>query len=237
MIFSTLFNKIFYQPLFNALVLLYEFVPGGDFGIAVVLLTLLIRILLYPFSLKAIESQRALAKLEPKLREIRKKFKDDKEKVAREMLELYQKEKINPFSGFFLILLQLPILFALYKVFTSCVSVKDFGQLYSFVPNPGEIKTNFLMIDLAKPDFLLSALAGVLQFFQAKKQTKIENIKKTGAGDFSHFSKILQKQMLYFFPITLFFVFLKIPSAIALYSIVSTIFSMLSTSYIQKRGN
>lgn len=230
---TDIFNKLFYQPLFNILILLYTLVPGRDFGVAVALLTLLIRILLYPFNLESIKSQRALSKLDPKLKEIKKKFKNDKERVARETLGLYQKEKINPFSGFLLILIQLPILFALYKVFNRVVFVEELNFLYSFVPNPGEIKPYFLTIDLSKPHFYLALFAGISQFFQAK----VQDIRlKTETKKFGDFSEIFQKQMLYFFPAFTFIILLKIPSAIALYLIVSTTFSILQILYVRKKG-
>ena len=229
---TDIFNKLFYQPLFNVLILLYTLVPGRDFGVAVVLLTLLIRILLYPLNLKSMKSQRALSKLDPKLKEIKKKFKNDKERTAKETLELYQKEKINPFSGFLLILIQLPILFALYKVFNRFVFVEELNLLYSFMPNPGEIKPYFLTIDLSRPHFYLALFAGICQFFQAKAQDVRLKVETKKFGDFS---KMFQKQMLYFFPAFTFIILLKIPSAIALYLIVSTIFSILQMLYIKKR--
>jgi len=226
---TIIFNQLFYQPLFNALIFIYRIVPGNDLGIAVLILTILIKILLYPLNLKGIESQKKLSDLQPKLKEIRERFKNDKEMMTKETLELYQKEKINPFSGFFLILIQLPVLFALYKVFADSIFSNDFSGLYSFVPNPGEIKPQFLMINLAKPDFILAFAAGVLQFFQAKTQTPAKqdfNI-KAKSKDFPDFSEVLNKQMLYFFPVLTFFILLKIPSAISLYLVASTGFSIL----------
>ncbi len=96
------FYLILYQPLFNGLVFLYNNVPGHDFGIAIIILTILIRVVLYPVSVKAVNSQRSLQKLQPQIQELQKKYKDDKEKQARETLALYKKEKINPFSGLLL---------------------------------------------------------------------------------------------------------------------------------------
>ena len=111
------YNTVLYQPLFNALILLYEYFPGHDFGIAIVVLTLIIRFALYPSSAQAIKSQEAMARLQPKIKELQDKYKDNKEQQAKEIMELYQKEKINPFSGCLPLLIQLPILIALYQVF------------------------------------------------------------------------------------------------------------------------
>src|SRR5688572_820076 len=111
------FNTVLYYPLFNLLVLIYNYLPGHDFGIAIIVLTIIIRFILYPVSVKALNSQKALQKLQPQIQELQKKYKDDKEKQAKETLELYRREKINPFSGLLLALIQLPILIALYNVF------------------------------------------------------------------------------------------------------------------------
>ena len=115
--FTDIFKAIFYQPLLDAIVLIYKYLPGHDFGVAVIILTVLIKFILYPLSAKGIKSQKALQDLQPKIKELQERFKDDKNRQAKEVMDLYKKEKINPFSGFLLLLVQLPILFALFKVF------------------------------------------------------------------------------------------------------------------------
>ena len=112
-----IFNITLYRPLFNLLVLFYNWLPWQDFGIAIILLTIVIRVILYPISVKALNSQLTLQKLQPKLQEIQKKYKNDKEKQAKATLDLYKKEKVNPFGWILLALIQLPILIALYSVF------------------------------------------------------------------------------------------------------------------------
>jgi YidC/Oxa1 family membrane protein insertase len=229
---TAIFNTVFYQPLFNALILIYTLIPGKDLGIAVILLTILIRILLYPLNLKSIRSQKAISGLEPKLKEIRRKFKDDQENATKAMLELYKKENINPLSEIFLLFLQLPVLIALYLVFARSVAMENFNNLYSFVPHPGEIRPFLLMVDLSKPNLLFAGLSGILQFLQARFQdVKI----KTEKNNFSDFSEVFRKQMLYFFPAFTFFILLKIPSAISLYLIVSTGISILQVLYVHKK--
>src|SRR3990167_2069470 len=145
-----IFDIFLYHPLFNFLVLIYNYLPGHDFGLAVILLTIIIRFILYPLSVKALNSQKVLQDLQPKLKEIQKKYKDDKEKQAKETLELYRTEKINPFSGLFLALVQLPILIALYQVFWHGLRPEALDHLYSFVANPGQINAMFVgLVDLA----------------------------------------------------------------------------------------
>ena len=97
--FISAFNTILYKPLFNALVVLYQYLPGKDFGVAVIVLTLIIRFILYPLMVKSIKSQKVLSELQPKIKEIQEKLKEDKEKQTKEMMALYQREKINPFGG------------------------------------------------------------------------------------------------------------------------------------------
>lgn len=116
------FNTILYQPLFNALIFLYQFLPGKDFGIAIIALTIIIRFLFYPLMAKSLKSQKIISDLQPKIQEIQQKYKNDREKQGKEMIKLYQKEKVNPFGGCLPLLVQLPILIALYRVFIGGVA-------------------------------------------------------------------------------------------------------------------
>src|SRR3989344_1352353 len=114
--FSSIWNTLLYEPLLNALAFLVSVVPGGDVGIAVIILTILVKIALFPLSQRSIRSQAAMNLLAPEL----KKIKDSgasKEEQARLTFELYKKNKTNPFSGCLLVLIQIPIIFALYYVF------------------------------------------------------------------------------------------------------------------------
>jgi YidC/Oxa1 family membrane protein insertase len=232
---NNIFNIILYRPLFNVLILLYQYLPGQDFGVAIIILTILIRILFYPLSSKAIKSQKTLQDLQPKLQEIQKKYKDDKEKQTRVLMELYQKANINPFSGCLPLLIQLPILIALYQVLRRGLAPGEMLNLYSFVPNPGEINSTFLgLVNLGEPSIILAALSAILQFFQTKMLTPaMPQADKKDA--MTYFSNIFQKQALYVFPILTFFILLRLPSAIGLYWLVSTIFSMLQQYFIVKR--
>jgi len=219
------FNTILYQPLFNALVLLYSYLPGHDFGIAVIVLTVIIRIILYPLMIKSIRSQKILSDLQPKVQEIQRKYKDDKEKQSKELMALYQKEKINPFGGCLPLLIQLPILIALYRVFWKGLQPEAMGMLYNFVPNPGAIDPTFLgFINLAAPSLIFAILAGITQFFQSKMlMTQKTNGKNDQMGQLSN---MMQKQMLYFFPIFTVFILWRLPSAIGLYWTITALFSI-----------
>lgn len=231
---ATFFNIVLYKPLFNLLVFLYNYIPGHDFGIAIVLLTIIIRFILYPLSVKATKSQKVLQKVQPLIQEIQKKYKDNKEKQAKELLEIYKREKINPLSGLFLALVQLPILIALYQVFWNGLKPETLTILYPFIANPGQLNAVFLgIIDLSKANVVLAIIAGLCQFFQTKMllpKTK-KNISSEKLPDFS---SAMQTQMTYFMPIFTFMILLGLPSALGLYWIVSGLFSIIQQYFILK---
>lgn len=220
---TNIFNSFLYQPLFNALIFLYNFIPGHNFGLAIIVLTIIIRLVLYPLMAQSIKSQKILNELQPKIQAIQKQHAKDKEKQTKAMMELYQKEKFNPFGGCLPLLIQLPILFALYRVFLYGFHPE---HLYSFVANPGNINQIFLSIDLASPNLILAVLAGVLQLIQsrmimpmsAKQQNKDQMAQITGA---------MQKQMVYFMPLFTVFILFRLPSAIGLYWVATTVFSIV----------
>lgn len=227
------FNVLLYYPLFNALVLIYNFLPNRDFGLAIIILTLAIRALLYPITAKAVSSQNALQKLQPLMKEIQKKHKNDKEKQAREMMELYRKEKINPFGGLFLTLIQLPILIALYNVFWKGFKTDSFGILYGFVANPGQINASFLgFADLSQPNIFFAVVAGIIQFFQTKMLLPTQSADRNGEKDIS---SLMQKQMVYFFPILTIVILFRLPSALGLYWIASGAFSIIQQYLILQK--
>lgn len=226
-LFIDTFHTILYRPLFNILVLLYEYLPGHDFGIAVIVLTVLIKFLFYPLGMKAIKSQKALSELQPKIKEIQEKYKKDKERQTKETMRLYQTEKINPFSGCLPLLIQFPVLIALFYVFRTFqggLSPAELGVLYPFVSYP-EINTKFLgIIDLVKPSIFLALFAGIAQFFQTKMNIPET---KTSKGQALDFASMMQKQMKYFFPIFTVVILFKLPSAIGLYWLVTTLFTII----------
>lgn len=229
------FNLILYQPLFNALVLFYIYLPGQDFGLAVIILTILVKLIFYPLGVKAIHSQRALAELQPKIKQVQEQFKNNKEKQVRAIMDLYKEKKISPFSGFLPLLLQLPILIGLYRVFWNGFDEDRLGFLYSFVPNPGPIDTTFLgIMDLAQASVILAVLTGITQFIQTKMLTAAP-VKATAKTKQSDFSQMMQKQMLYFFPIFTVFILWRLPAAIALYWLTTTLFTILQQYVILNR--
>ncbi len=220
-----LFNIILYQPLLNILVLFYKYCH--DFGIAILVLTILIKILLSPLTLKTLKAQKALQQLQPKLKEIQRKYKNDLEGQKRAMIELYQKEKINPFSGCFPMLLQLPILIALYQLFRKGLGPDQFSLLYNFILPPENISLTFLgIINLAQPSLFLAVLAGIVQFIQTRSSLAgQDNFQKDPKS--LKTSQLMQKQLSYFFPIFTVLILLRLPAAVALYWLTVSAISII----------
>jgi len=165
----TIFNEVLYRPLFNGLVFLYNNLPFHDFGLVIILLTVIIRLILYPLNQKAIKSQKALSTLQPKIKEIQQKFKGDRTKQSQALMDLYRTNNINPASGCLPLLIQLPILIALYQVFWNGLDPERLNTLYSFISRPEMINPMFLgLVDLSKSNYLMAILAGALTFVQTK---------------------------------------------------------------------
>jgi YidC/Oxa1 family membrane protein insertase len=226
-IFINAFNLILYQPLFNALMFFYQVLPGKDFGVAVIVLTLIIRIILYPLTLKSVKIQKKISELQPKIQEVQQKYKKDKEKQAKEVMSLYQKEKVNPFGGCLPLLLQFPILIALFWVFRKGLDPGEMGLLYSFIPIPEFIDPSFLgLINLAETSLILAILAGISQFFQVKMITPKNKKQTIGDSQVAQISNMMQKQMIYFFPVFTVFILWHLPAAIGLYWLTTALFSI-----------
>lgn len=225
---SYLFNEIFYKPLFNGLIFLYNIVPNHDMGVSIIILTIFIRLVLWPLTSKGIRSQKALAAIQPKIEELKKKFKDNKEAQAKALMALYSENKINPLAGILPLLIQIPIIFALWRVFLNSADY-DFSLLYSFVDAPDAIQTVFLgLFDLTKRSVLLAVIAGALQYFQTKMiMPSFAKATEGKPADTVNFSQIMSKQMLYFGPIISVVIFWTLPAALPLYWIIVTLATML----------
>ena len=151
--FSTLFHTILYQPIFNIFVGLYNIIPGHDTGIVILAVTILVRLLLYPLTSSSIKAQKSMQDLQPKLAEIKKQHAGDTQKQTQATMELYKNNKVNPFASCLPLLIQLPILIALYMVMRDgLVSATDLSKsLYPFIPNPGQLNSiSFGFLNLSK---------------------------------------------------------------------------------------
>lgn len=235
----TFFNIILFRPIFNILILLYEAVPGRDFGVAIVVLTVIIRFIFSPLSIKVLRSQRELTKLQPEIKEINKKFKDDKQAAAKATMDLYKAHKVNPFSGCLPLLIQIPILLALYSAFRSGLNPAGVSGLYPFVANPGAINGSFLgFVNLTAHNPVMAVLAGALQWIQSRLAAKnMIHPSQMSADKNSQdiTASVMNKQMLYFLPIMIIIIAWSLPAGLVIYWVATTIYSIFEQIYINKK--
>jgi len=235
-IFLTIYYALLYQPMLNFLVLIY--VLTNNFGIAVILLTVLIKWLTNPLNKKAIESQKAMTEIQPRIKEIQKKYKDTPEKQAQEMIALYKEKNFNPFSSIFLLFIQIPIIIALFQIFKGGIVI-DPQFMYSFVHLPEMINPYFLGIDLSQPNIVLAVLAAIAQYFQAKTSfAKQKTEKEEGPKDkTTQITEMMQKQMIFILPIVTLFVLFTLPSALGVYWLITTAMTVYQQKKILKESN
>lgn len=243
---SSLFTTIFLQPILNLLVFLYNIVPGHDFGIAIILLTIIVKVILYPFTVKQIRQQKAMQDLQPKILEIQTKFKDRKEEQARELMALYAREKVSPISSCLPLLIQLPIFIALYRALTFALHSTSLTLLYSFVPNPQFIDTHFLgFLDLSHPNYVLAIAAALVQFVQTRQIMKPPGAAITlppaeiagapGVKD-ETMTTMMNKQMMYLMPIMTAVIGFSLPGGLTLYWLVMSLLTVLQQWWLLKHA-
>lgn len=226
----SIFNEIFFKPLFNLTVFLYNILPGNDFGLAIVVLTLIIKLVFFPLTSKSIRSQKKLSELNPKIQQIKEKYKNDPKAQSEATLALYRENGVNPIAGCLPLLIQIPILFGLYQAFIAGLKPESLNFLYGFVENPGVInKMSFGFIDMASNMPILAIIAGGLQFIQARKSAG----QNQGSGSMKEM-KALNAQMLYFFPIMVIVIGWNLPAGLVIYWLATTLFSIAEQVYVQK---
>ncbi len=232
----TFFYSAFYDPIYNALVALTALIPGSDVGIAVILLTVAIRLILLPFSLSAARTQIAMRDLEPKIKDLKEKYKGNKEKEALETLALYRAEKVNPFASILMVFIQIPVLFALYWVFFyEPFSVINTARLYGLTPVPDTISLEFLgLISMMGKSIVLAILAGITQFVQAHMALSGTMKPSMLGGMQADFQKVMSLQLKYVFPFIIAIISYTTTSAIALYFITTNIAGALQEWYVRR---
>ena len=227
-----LLYTLIYQPLFNLLIFFYNLVPFADLGIAVVLLTVFIKLVLYPLGIKAARSQKEMESIQPEVKKLQEKYKDDREKQSREIMALYKKKGVNPFSGMLPLLIQLPILISLFQIFRRGLESEELKHLYNFVSSPETINYEFLgVVDLSSPNTVLAVLAAGGQYLQMKTISSKKN-----DGEKQDTAKAIQSQMIYFLPGFTFVILLSLPSVVGLYWIITVAFSIFQQYIIRKEN-
>ncbi len=234
-----IFNTYLFQPIFNLLIFLYNVIPGADVGFSIIALTVIIKLALWPLMSSSLKSQKAMQTLQPKLDALKVEHGDNKEALSKAMMTLYQEEKVNPLASCLPILIQLPVLIALYQVLLHGFDGSTLNQLYSFIHNPGHINTIFLgIIDLGKANIFLAVLAGALQFVQTRmlmQQQPPKQVKGTeGAKDESMLAS-MNKSMMIFMPIVTIVIGIKLPGGLTLYWVTVTAFSIAQQWWVFKQ--
>lgn len=242
---ASIFTTVLLQPMLNLLVWLYDTIPGHDIGLAIISLTIIIKVLLYPLTMKQIQQQRALQNVQPKIDEIRKRLKDNKEEQGKELMALYAKEKVNPAASCLPLLVQLPVFIALYQALRVGLNSQSLNLLYPFVPNPQHIDQMFLgLVDLAKPSYVLAIGAALVQFWQTRQilkppaatvtQPPPEVAGSPGAKDES-MAATMNKQMAYTMPIVTAVIGFSIPGGLSLYWLVMSLLTVAQQAWFMKK--
>jgi YidC/Oxa1 family membrane protein insertase len=216
------FFTVFYQPIFNLLVFLYNTIAFQDIGLAILFITLIVRLILYPLSKKAIKSQRDLQTIQPELEEIKEKYKDNKEKMGPEIMALYKEKKINPFGSCLPLLVQLPFLIAIYQVFFNELkdgAILNTQALYPFIVNPGSLDTiAFGFFNFTEKSLPLALLAGLAQFWQGKMMMTKSKSNNPAAA--------ITNQMMYMMPVVTVLIGASFPAGLTFYWLLTTLFSV-----------
>lgn len=220
---GSLYNTLLFQPLLNLLVLLYNYL-WNDIGIAIIILTIVIRLILYPSFKHQLESQQKLAALQPKLKEIKEKHKDNPQEQSKALMEFYRLNKINPLGSCLPLIVQLVILLALFRVFQVGLNGAVGEHLYAFVANPGKISPLFLgFLDMTRPNIILALITGALQYWQSRQLSAMQ----TAPKDPSDMASAMSRQMVYILPVITVIFGAQLPAGLTIYWLVTTAFAIL----------
>lgn len=234
-----LYETLLYQPIYNILIGLYNLVPYKDIGIAIIILTILVKVVLHPLTKKSLEGQKSLQELQPKLDELKEEHGDNKEALAQAMMNLYREHKVNPLSSCLPLLIQFPFIIAVYQVFRTGLESSTFELLYPFVSQPESLNIMFLgFMDLSKPALILAVLAAIGQFFQTRmllrKQPPKKLRKKEGAKD-ENMMAAMNKNMSFIMPAITLVIGMSLPAGLTLYWFITTFATILQQHLIYKQ--
>ncbi|MEO6077421.1 MAG: YidC/Oxa1 family membrane protein insertase [Candidatus Andersenbacteria bacterium] len=237
-ILSFLYTEALFRPLLNLLIGITNTLPGHAVGWAIIVVTIIVRLILLPSFLhqaRAMQkNQEKMKGIQAQLDEVKKKHKNDKAKHSEETMRIYKEAGVNPASGCLPLIIQLPILLALYRVFFSGLSPSAYHYLYSFVAQPTLLSFAFLGINLNSPSLLLGVIAGALQFIQMKFLAPQTPTQPGSNEETAAMMASMQKNMMYIFPAMTIFIALRLPAALALYWAVSTLFGILQQVIVRR---
>jgi len=230
-----LYHEFIFYPLYNAFIFLIGTFPFLDAGLAIIVFTIIVRLLLYPLASKSVRTQAIMRTMNPEIEALKEKYKDDKEKQAKETMALYKKYNLNPFASILLIFIQLPILIGLYRVFlASGLPHVNASILYPFVSASVSINMIFLgIIDITAKNYILAFCAGITQYFQAKLMVPPPSKgPKKSTPDFAYH---MSMQMKYVLPIVIFFIAYTTKGAVAIYLTVSNLFMIGQELFMRRK--
>lgn len=241
-IFSFIYTEVLFRPLFNLLVGITTVVPGHNIGLGIIGVTLAVRLILLPSFLHQARAMQAnqskMQQVKKELDRIKKQYKNDQAKQAEETMRIYKEAGINPAQGCLPLIIQLPILLALYRVFLSGINTNTYHYLYSFIKAPEVLGSIFLGINLNAPSVILSIIAGVGQFIQMKYMTPPQSAAQPGADEnTAQMMASMQKNMAYIFPVMTVIIAIKLPAALALYWVLTTVFALAQQYWFKKHLN
>ncbi|MFA6608549.1 MAG: YidC/Oxa1 family membrane protein insertase [Candidatus Paceibacterota bacterium] len=232
-----MFHTLFYEPIYNLLVVVLTYTPLHDIGAAIVIVTLIVKLILLPLNLSALRSQYLMKRLEPEMNKIKEMQKTNPQEASRKMVELYKLEKINPLSSLLAVIIQIPIFFALYFVFSKGL-YSDLSSIYSFVTFPETLHTMaFGLFDVTKKNIIIAIFAGLSSYALARRQTDSMVSKKEAHEESfqDHFMKSMKIQLLYVLPIIITVSASVLPSALALYWFISNVTGYAQDVYMKKK--
>ncbi len=222
------FTSLFYKPLYNLLFFFISVLPGNSLGLGIIAVTILVRLLLLPLSAQGVRAQRELQVLQPEIDRLRGEHKDNPEELNKQIMALYQEHKVNPLGSCLPLLIQLPVLFIIYRVFNSGIQATDHSLLYSFVHAPDQVNTMFLGMDLHHPSIVLAVVSGVLQFVQTWQLMRRQQPKPAGGTVATPDSAQQTNQMvMYLMPLLTVFIGSRFPAGLAVYWVITTLFSIV----------
>lgn len=238
--FSNIWHTLFFDPVYNGLVFFIDVIPGGDVGLAIIAITVVVKFILLPLSIKAAKTQRAMKEIEPRLRNLQEENKGNREALAKATMDLYKEAGINPFSSILLLFVQLPFVIALYLSVLSGggVALPDINEdlLYFFVAAPEMVDMIFLgFVDIAAKSLPLAILAGLTQFIHARLSLpKLEPRKPDEVSMKADFARSMDLNMRYVLPGIITVVAYTLSASIALYFVVSNLVAIAQEFVVKK---
>ncbi|OGG88908.1 hypothetical protein A2592_00880 [Candidatus Kaiserbacteria bacterium RIFOXYD1_FULL_42_15] len=239
--FSLIWHAVFFDPVYNTLVFFIDLFPGGDVGLSIIATVVIVKLLLFPLSIKAVKTQKIMRDIEPKLREVKEKFKDKRDELAKATMEIYREAGMNPFASIGVMFLQIPFVIALYLAVLKGGGVPlpgiNLDILYSFIPHPSAVTMNFMgLFDITGKSMVLALIAGIAQFFSVRFAMPKPPVRDPNAAPSfkADFSRNMQLQMQYVMPVIIVMTAYTFSATIALYFVVSNIMTIVQELVVRR---